>query len=247
MPTIQKPNVFAAAYQAMKALLEAREVPTRQLFPNQCVYRSVSAQYLSRPAPGEFVTEAHQRAALSPFDEGADRNRWSGSAAHGIAPAGGLYCVLQQQALVNEIMHYFRGQRGPAGPFSPAAFADKAIVKIRVYRTILCVDLSSSNAVTKDFLAVLLDMVARGATKPVRGPFPHTNAIEIQRALGADDCSIPRGIGLAIAHCGFAPALIVPTMRFSERSIHERGDNIVFFGPNRVPIPGLMVEEVLYQ
>ncbi len=246
MPVLQQAAVFRAAYDAMKALLDRREAPTRQLYGNQYVFRSVAAQYLPRPASGQFATDAQQRAALSPFDEGADRNRWSGTAAPGVAPCGGLYCVLQQQALVNEVMHYFRGQRGPLSPFHPAAFADKAIVKIRVNRTVLCVDLSSSNPYSKDFLALLLDCIARQSTQPVRGPFPHTNALEIHRALGAHDASIPRGIGLAVAHCGFAPALIVPTLRFSDRSIHERGDNIVFFGSNGKPIPGLTVEEILY-
>jgi hypothetical protein len=248
MPSVQNPATFAAAFQAMRSLLDARQVPTRQVYGNQYVYRSVMAQYLPRPAAGGFPNQSQQNAALSPFDEGADRNRWSGaSPVGGIAGSGGLYCVLQQQALVNEMMHYHRGQKGPLTPFDPAALANKAIVKIRINRARLCVDLSPSNPAAKDFLAVLLDMIARGATKPTRGPFPQTNALKIQLALSGEDCSIPRGIGLAVAQSGFAQGLIVPTMRFSERSIYERGDNIVFFGPNGMPSPGLTVEEIGYE
>ncbi|MDX2267013.1 MAG: hypothetical protein NW208_02840 [Bryobacter sp.] len=247
MPSVMQPAVFAAAYQAMRALLDDRRVPTRQLYGNQHVFRSVAAQYLPRPAAGGFPNQAQQNAALSPFDEGADRNRWSGASPTGGIPAsGGLYCVLQQQALVNEVMHYHKGQKGPVGAFDPASFANKAIVKIRLNQARLLVDLSAANPTAKDFLAVLLAMVASGSIKPPRGAFPHTNALQIQRALGADDCSIPRGIGLAIAQSGFARGLIVPTMRFSERSIYERGDNAVFFGPNGAPIAGLTVEEITY-
>ncbi len=246
MPSIQNPARFLAAYVAMKALLEARRAPTRQLYGNQFVFRAIDAAYLPPPPPGGFATPQQQSNALSPFDEGADRNRWSGSGVGGVAGRGGLYCVLQQQALVNEAMHYHRGQKGPAGPFDPAALAAKAIVKIRLNRTRLCVDLSTSNPGAKDFLALLLDMVERGSTQPMKAGFPHINSVAIQKALGAADASVPRGVGLAVAGCGYAPNLIVPTMRFSERSIYERGDNLVFFGPQQAPIPGLSVEAITY-
>jgi hypothetical protein len=240
MPNVQDPVLFENAYRAMKALLDARATPTRQIYGNQHLYRAIDAKFLPQPAPGGFPSLTAQRAALSPFDESADRNRWSGaSPVSGIPASGGLYCVLQQQALVNEVMHYHRGQKGPATPFDPASFANKAIVKIRLNQARLAIDLSQSNPASKDFLALLFDRI-RG-TKTY-----HTNSIDIQRTLGAGDSSVPRGIGLAIAQCGYAPILIVPTMRFSDRSIYERGDNIVFFGPNQQPIPLLTVEEITY-
>jgi hypothetical protein len=43
------------------------------------------------------------------------------------------------------------------------------------------------------------------------------------------DCSVARGIGLAMDQTGWE-ALIVETARQSERSVLERGDNIIFFG-----------------
>ena len=57
-----------------------------------------------------------------------------------------------------------------------------------------------------------------------------------------DDCSVARGIGLALAQHGFQ-ALCAQTVRASQRSPLERGDNIIFFGRVGSMIPNLSVEE----
>jgi hypothetical protein len=56
------------------------------------------------------------------------------------------------------------------------------------------------------------------------------------------DCSVARGLGLAMAKHGYE-ALCVQTVRTSERSDLERGDNLVFFGLHGRVIPNLSVVE----
>jgi hypothetical protein len=61
-----------------------------------------------------------------------------------------------------------------------------------------------------------------------------------------DDCSVARGMGLAIAHSGFLRGLSVQTVRSSERSADERGDNLVLFSAPGQAVPGLYIEEASF-
>ena len=54
-----------------------------------------------------------------------------------------------------------------------------------------------------------------------------------------------RGIGLAVANSPY-DGLIAETVRRSERSIAERGDNLILFGPAMKEIAVLWVEQALY-
>ena len=58
-----------------------------------------------------------------------------------------------------------------------------------------------------------------------------------------NDCSVARGIGIAVGHFGYE-ALLVQTARTSERSPLEMGDNLIFFGKQGECIRNLSVEEV---
>jgi len=55
-----------------------------------------------------------------------------------------------------------------------------------------------------------------------------------------DDCSVARGIGLALAKQG-REALCVQTVRTSERSPLERGDNLIFFGQEGKTVRNLSI------
>lgn len=234
MPQAKDPTLLAGVYAAAQALLAKREIPTRPLDRFQTVFRSIPITFIKKPNPGCFISPLEERNAISPFDQNTDRNRWSGSSrVPGVPSAGGLYCVLQQQALVNEVMHYHRGQKGPLTAFDPASFSDKAIAQFYLKNSILAMDLSNSNPASQAFYAKLLPQLAH-------------NRLKIHQLLSSDDCSIPRAIGLAVAQCSYLQALIVPTMRFSDRSHEERGDNIVFFGPDRQPVPQLVVEKITF-
>jgi hypothetical protein len=76
----------------------------------------------------------------------------------------------------------------------------------------------------------------------------YRNARVPQRSTWKDvcdgqDCSLARGIGLAVANSSYLGALQVATVRSSERSDEEVGDNLVFFGPNGQQAPRLWIEE----
>jgi hypothetical protein len=66
------------------------------------------------------------------------------------------------------------------------------------------------------------------------------------RANNPRDCSVARGIGLAVAHSGFLKGLCVQTVRESDRSDEERGDNLVLFAPAGTPVGGLYIEGAYY-
>lgn len=63
--------------------------------------------------------------------------------------------------------------------------------------------------------------------------------------MDSDDCSIARGLALAIANSHLR-GLAVQTVRRSGRSADERGDNLVLFGNSQNEIPGLYVDEAFY-
>lgn len=84
---------------------------------------------------------------------------------------------------------------------------------------------------------------------------PHNpGAMRFFRELGKDiwervndpkDCSWARGIGLAIAHSGLQ-GVCVQTVRRSNRSDEERGDNLVLFASPGCPVSALYIERVYY-
>jgi hypothetical protein len=60
-----------------------------------------------------------------------------------------------------------------------------------------------------------------------------------------DDCSVARGIGLALGKTRFLHGLSVQTVRASERCEEERGDNLVFFSPG-ASVQGIEVDQVYF-
>jgi hypothetical protein len=58
-----------------------------------------------------------------------------------------------------------------------------------------------------------------------------------------DDCSVARGIGLAVGNSDYLSALEAGTIRPSGRSSEETGDNVVFFGNDGQTIPNLYIEK----
>ena len=187
-------------------------------------------------------------------------NRFSGaSGVTGVPEFGGLYCSTQQQAQINELLHYSRNEivnpemvkkglatpmkvpRGATGfPHVGASLNLKCIVQIRIMGAFVAADLSLHNPGARPFLDKL------GATEAVH---------EALRAAGragrplwdqmcdGDDCSVARGIGLAVADSDYMSALQATTVRPSERSSDEAGDNIVFFGKDGQTVPNLYIDK----
>jgi hypothetical protein len=192
----------------------------------QALYRSInpgsSYTLLPQPKVGTHVSKAQANRLLIPGDGSIDlHNRFSGpSGDPGIAAASGLYCVLQQQALVNESAHY----SGKA-PFW--ALSGRCVLRLRIMGTMLVADLSPHNPRAVRFLRELGPNTWDEMTDP-------------------NDCSVARGIGLAIAQSGFLDGLSVETVRESARSADERGDNLVLFAAAGQAVRNVYVDQAWY-
>lgn len=225
MPTVKRPAALVKAYNATKKKIEERDIPTIPILQGHVLYRSINptSPYTSlpMPAPGGHVSKAQANKLLVPADHSRDlSNRFSGPGAAGIGGAGALYFVLQQQALVNESTHY-------SGKSAYWALAGRCVLKIRTMGSILVADISPHNPAGRRFLKELGPKAWDEMTDP-------------------DDCSVARGIGLAIAHSGFLAGLAAQTVRESERSDDERGDNLILFAAPGQAIPQLYIEQAAY-
>ena len=238
MPTLKRPDVLAVIYRAATKLIQRGAVPSTLIGNGHTLFRAVGTQYLPKPSPGGHVSKHTANQSLMPRDGAKDLdNRFSGPSNNpAIPPASGLYCVLQQQALVNELMHYTKKS-------GTTAFADKSVLKLRLMSSINCVDLSPHNPGHGRFLNDLLNSpgvrstLAKGSTAPIN----LWNEI-----TDSTDCSVARGIGLAVSNSTMYHGLIAETVRQSERSIEERGDNIILYGSAMQQISLLYIEEAWF-
>lgn len=224
MPQVKNKEALIRAFQATKKKLDAADIPTMLLRQDQTFFRSFDPTSrfspLLKPQKGQSIPVGLARALLTPSDgirEG--NNRFSGPA-QGVPASGGLYCGVQQQALVNESVHYNRR-------VAPWAFTGKCVLKIRLTQLITVAELSPHNPSSLRFLREL-------------------GAGTWDDMTDQHDCSVARGIGLAIAQCSYLSGLIYQTVRVSERSDEERGDNIVFFAPQGRGFEFLTVEKASY-
>jgi hypothetical protein len=226
VPTVKKPAALAEFYAKAKVKIEDREIPTTFIEAGQVLYRSINPEspytYLPKPAPGGHVSKSLANKLLMPGDGTLDlNNRFSGPSYVGsILPASGLYCVLQQQALVNESTHY-------SGKAPKWALTGRCVLRTRVMGRLLVADLSPHNPRAMRFFREL----GKDTWDRVNNP---------------TDCSVARGIGLAVAQSGFLQGLCVQTVRESERSDEERGDNLVLFAPPGRAVPALYIEGAYY-
>lgn len=214
-----------------------------------------------------MVSRLAANGCLAVRDQNRDINRFSGQSLSAHVPAcGGLYCSSQAPALVNELVHYARRppevvrsgvagaplpprevRRDPASgfPLIQDTLQPKFIAEIRLMSSVLAADLSPHNpgarqfveaiGSTDEFQASLNTAVARESALSERPIW--------EQLYDSEDCSVARGIGLAVAESGFLRALVAQTARPSPRMPEETGDNLVFFGHGG-QIPGLWIEKV---
>lgn len=224
MPTVARPAALSAAYAA--AIKKIDDIPTLLVPAGTTLFRSFNPNsaytLLPKPPAGTHVSKLQANKLLVPGDGVLElNNRFSGpSYDAGIPASAGLYCVLQQQALVNESMHYSR----KVGVW---ALAGRCVLKIRLMGSMLVADLSPHNPRARRFLREL----GAGIGDEMEDP---------------KDCSVARGIGLAIAQSTALRGLSVQTVRKSERSAEERGDNLVCFTSPGNAISGIYIEEAYY-
>jgi len=249
MPKVLHNDVLAATYRTISKQIEARNFPTLPLPTGGTIFRAIRQIYLPKPAAGCLVSKAKAEAVLIPRDGTEGYNRFSGPSYNDRIPAAsGLYCVLQQQALVNETMYYAQkgGLEKPPAPgmtIADAALQNKCVVKLMLTMRLQVGELSPHNVGLPSFIEEVEK--AGGYLDLLRKTYG-TKAEFWECLTDSDDCSVARGVGLAVAHSRYMDGLSVQTVRSSERSAEERGDNLVLFGSSVNPVKGVKVVEAYY-
>lgn len=245
MPSAKRQHVVKAVYEEVSRRLAKRDAPTELIQASRVLYRAADLKYMTVNGNGVFPRGAANQ-ALVVRDGNWDTNRFSGnSMTPGVPSRGGLYCAIQQAALVNELLHYTSGQpgvqmnRATGMPFPNSAFAQKFVVKIRLMHSLMVCDISPHNSDSKQFLESIGRAPAVQSALRQGGPPPGSFWTEL---VDGHDCSAARGLGLAVAHCGYLHGLQAATVRPSDRALDESGDNVVLFGTDGQPVPGLWVE-----
>jgi hypothetical protein len=244
MPALMHPSKLKASFEAASRLIKAQRMPSALLEVNQRLYRLIDPtkdySKLTKPAAGGFVSKEEAFHLMIPAD-GSDlvpgfsrinRNRFSGLSENpSIPPAAGLYFSLQQQALMNETMHYANFL-----PHEPSALqiehtsgrsllkengplSGKCILQFRVLGTMLVADLSPHHSGARDFFSA----IGKNTWNEVQDP---------------NDCSVARGIGLAVANSGFLSGLIAQTVRVSDQP-GKCGDNVLLYA-----VPGRQIQRI---
>jgi hypothetical protein len=223
VPMVKRPDALVKAYNAANKKMD--DLPTQPFYDGHTLLRAIDPlsrySYLPPPASGGHVSRQQANKLLIPADPSlVVKNRFSGPGAGTIRGAAAHYFALQQQALVNELTHY-------SEKVSSWAVAGRCILRVRVMGRILVADLSPHSPRAMRFFRELGPKVWDEVNDP-------------------DDCSVARGIGLAIAHSGYLAGLIAQTVRDSDRSPEEKGDNLVLFAPPGQPVPQLYIDKVYY-
>jgi hypothetical protein len=123
------------------------------------------------------------------------------------------------------------------------AFADRVVLKIVLLDQMLVADLSPHNPGALTFFR---RVEQTPGYKDLLARTQYSSKVSMwERMVDADDCSVARGVGLAIAHSHLR-GLSVQTVRSSGRAPQEKGDNLVLFGRAGAAIAGLSVKQASY-
>lgn len=249
MPRVMSAHLLRAVYAEAARLIEARRIPTELIPAMATLYRSFDQQYANINTQGVFPRQA-ANSALAIRDQHVDVNRFTGQSFTAEIPAiGGLYCSLQAQAIVNETRHYARASKqiprsGQTGfPNVDATLRRKCIVRIRLMCSVLAADISAHNPGAAAFVDALGRSTAVQDALRACGRAPQSLAQQID---DSEDCSAARGIGLAVANTSWLRAMKATTVRRSDRSAGEMGDNLIFFGRNDERVAGLWIDEAYF-
>lgn len=234
MPTVRFPALLRAAYHATVA--HGKNAPTLWLPVDSTVFHYFPQEFFVVDTHRHILRRDHAMKTMTIYNQHNDAYRYTGQPhCHGIESQGGLYCSLQQQAIVNEAAFYVEAERvkeaaakglPPPKPLPRTAVLNsKAAIKIRLLGPMIAAEISPhSPDAEKHLRAIAADKVVATELKAAR-----KSARPVWDLLNdPDDCSFARGLGLGLAR--FYDALCAQTARTSERSPLERGDNLIFFG-----------------
>jgi hypothetical protein len=258
---VRRPAVLKAVYdEVLRRIVEGR-YPSMLLYP-QPLYRAFDQQYfVCHIGPERILHRPYANRALVIRNQHTDTNRFTGQSMSADIPAvGGLYCSMQQQALVNELLHYARHPRrdpdlpwdqqplraqlpreGRWGhPLANAALRRYCVVRIQMMSSVLALDLSGHNGNAVDFVNDV------GRSDSVQAVLRITHSFQRpfwDELADGDDYSVARAFGLAAANSHQFDALMSTTARTSSRSDEEMGDNVVFFGQDGTQPSYLWIDE----
>jgi hypothetical protein len=254
MPLVHSKQLMAAVHRVVLERASGFNLPTTLVPANATVFHAFDQRYFALDALRRIFRRNEAMNSIKIFPSPDDSNRFTGSSMDlpGIEPSGGLYCSLQQQAIVNEVSYYVNAaaaseaaKRGAAPPSAiprTEVMATKPVVKIQTMAPLLAVEFSPHNPNGMRFVNSL------GQDKGVQDAMKSAGKAwaSVWDAMNDGvDCSVARGMGLALAKLGYK-GLCVQTVRTSERSSMEKGDNIVYFGREGQIVPNLWVVEAYY-
>jgi len=258
MATARRPAVLKAVYHETLRAIRAYQIPTQLIVRRTSMYRALDASLFTASLQGIFPRQ-QANLCLAPADQHQDRNRFSGLSLNGgILSWGGLYGSTQNQTVSDGALHPpnfencgntatelpapAQNAQHPAIGFlrSDLPLKPKLIVKIGVTGAMSVADLAFDNAGTRQFIGQLecADSVQAALRFSLSPSVPLWDQL-----LDAHDCSVARGIGLAVANSGSLRGLILPRSLPSALAVEETGDNIVWYGHDGRPVSGLRVEE----
>lgn len=173
MPTVQSPSVLSAVYTA--TLSNVKSALTTIIGADATFFRAFDQAHFTVDTYRHILRRDQAANALMVPDfsrnENADHNRFTGDSHNSSIPSwGGVYCSLQQQALVNEVtfdVETARAKAAAARGTVPTTlprsdwgtgswvFNSKAVIKIRALGPVVAVDLSPHNTYSIKFLDLI--------------------------------------------------------------------------------------------
>lgn len=246
MPYVTQPLMLEAVFSAVTERIKNGLMPTYLLHPRTPLFRSVPEKYAA--LNGESLLELSSAQENLRIRNATDfGNRFSGSSySTKIASRGALYFSESEASLVNEHFWYARDKRAyrdelTGYPVLHPSLVEKRILKASISAPMLVADLDVHAGHDVGFLNELQQSAEiQSVMKLTR--YPYQSLLEAMKS--STDCSVARGIGLAVATSRELFGLRVGTIRESDRSSDETGNNLVLYGMQDKFLTGLKIESV---
>ncbi len=229
MVTIKNPNLHRAAYSIVLDLIKAGQVPTDIIHPGARMLRTTDRKFINITPQGQLALSS-AAASMTIRNAYKDESRWSGISTMKGKQVGAIYLSEVEAANFNETLWYFYQSRSQNNflPKGGAGLANemmrgKMVLDVIVTHPLCVFDLSIHESLVQGLLGTLQKSADIKAAIPA-----HTTLQEIYRDPA--NCDIERAIALAAADSKIFQGLRAGTVRMSERSAEESGNNVIVFG-----------------
>jgi hypothetical protein len=238
--TIKNPNLHRAAYHIVSDIIKAGQVPTDLIHPGTRMLRTTDRKYTKITSEGQLALSS-AAAAMTIRNAYQDVSRWSGISTMRGKQVGAIYLSEVEAANFNETLWYFYQSRSqnnflPKGGVGLATemMRGKMVLDVIVTHPLCVFDLSLHENFVMDLIGILQK------SSEVKTAIPgHTTVLDIYRDPG--NCDIERAIALAAADSKIFHGIRAGTVRMSERSADESGNNVIVFGEQDEIAQGLAI------